>query len=99
LYYLVTVAKGRVVSGYVTFTTEKEAVGDVVGGWYDGGRLVLMVQLKGDKIDDPFFSHIHHFKIDGRNATLEHSLMGYGTTLKDKNLYRPHIVDEVRKKR
>ncbi|WP_200286455.1 hypothetical protein [Rhabdochromatium marinum] len=59
--------------------------------------MATLVQLKGNNIDDKWFSNLGHFKREGNMFVLEEVLYGYKRTIKDGGVYKPHVIDVIKK--
>ncbi len=95
LFYEFTVIRGKVTSGTSAHGDQAAAKHDIVGGWYDRERLMLLLQSRGDDIGDKWSSHAHQFRRAGDGFTLEHTLYGYGKTMATREVYRPHVIDRI----
>lgn len=93
--YAVHVTRGKVTSGAGFYKGSEETDCDIVGGWYDRHRLVLLVQSRSPDIHDPWAAHAHQFVRKGRGFLLEHSLYGYGKTAENGHVYRPHVIEKI----
>lgn len=95
LSYEVAVIRGKVTSGIVAYGTHDDVKHDIVGGWFDRERLMLLIQSRGDDLGNPWSSHAHQFQRTADGFTLEHSLYGYGKTMATGKVYQPHVIDQM----
>jgi hypothetical protein len=68
---------------------------DIVGGWYDGVHLSLLLQSPGENIGDPYFSHLNQFTRTAQGFVEEHTLYGYGRTEADGGIYTDYAIDRL----
>ena len=95
LYYQIYVVHGAVIGGYDTWQGRSTHFHRIVGGWYDGKRMVLLIQSTQGDLEDPWFSHTHHFEKEGDQFVIKQSLYGFGKTIDSGEVYVPHIVDTI----
>lgn len=95
LYYKIYLVRGKVIGGYDTWEGLSKHYHQIVGGWYDGRRLVLLVQSTEPEQGDKWFSHEHHFEREGDKMVIKHSLYGFGKTLATGEVYTPHVIDAM----
>lgn len=95
LYYQVYVVEGTVIGGYDTWRGLSTKYHRIVGGWYDGDRMVLLIQSTQDDLGDKWYSHAHHFEKKDDRFVITHSLYGFGTTIDSGEVYTPHTIDEI----
>ena len=95
LYYQIYVVKGKVIGGYDTWRGYKTKYHEIVGGWYDGERMVLLIQSTQNDLGDKWYSQSHHFVRQGDEFTIQHTLYGFGKTIDSGEVYQPHTIDEV----
>jgi len=95
LYYDFAVKQGKVISGVCAHRQRKGVMYDIVGGWYDGERLMLLLQARGTNLKDQWFAHAHQFQRSGDFFELEHTLFGYGKTMDSGTVYQTHVIDRL----
>jgi hypothetical protein len=93
--YAIHVTRGKVTSGIGFHKGTEEANCDIVGGWYDRHRLMLLIQSRSPDIQDPWAAHAHQFVRTGQGFLLEHTLYGYGKTAENGKVYRPHVIERI----
>jgi hypothetical protein len=94
LYYKVFVVRSRVIGGFQRWQGVDEPHHDIVGGWYRGNRLALLLQSAQDDVDDRWFSHVHQFEREADQFVVRHTLSGFGHGFSPDDVYTPHVVDE-----
>ena len=95
LYYQIYVVRGAVIGGYDTWRDHSTHFHRIVGGWYDGKRMVLLIQSTQGDLEDQWFSHTHHFEKEGDQFIIKQSLYGFGKTIDSGEVYVPHIIDVI----
>lgn len=95
LYYKIYVINGEVIGGYDAWRGNATHYHRLVGGWFDGKRLALLVQSTQHDLPDKWFSHAHHFEKDGDELVLKHTLYGFGKTTETGEVYTPHVIEET----
>lgn len=95
LYYKIYVIDGEVVGGFDAWRGNATHYHRIAGGWFDGERLVLLVQSTQHDFHDKWFSHAHHFEKHGDEFVLKHTLYGFGKTTKTGEVYAPHVIEET----
>ena len=95
LYYKIFVVRGSVIGGYDTWRGSSTHYHRIVGGWYDGERMMLLVQSTQDDFGDKWYSHAHQFEKEGDEFVITHSLYGFGKTIGSGEVYTPHAIDEI----
>lgn len=95
LYYKIYVLRGTVIGGYDTWRGSSTHYHRIVGGWYDGDRMVLLIQSTQDDLGDKWYSHSHHFEKKDDQLVITHSLYGFGKTIDSGEVYRPHTIDDI----
>ena len=88
--YEVIVNQGRVISGWCG--SEGNPRYRIVGGWYDGSRLVFLYQNVGNDINNRWFSGARHLRREGRNFILEYDLSGFKQVLTSHPV--PYVIVE-----
>jgi hypothetical protein len=94
LYYKVYFVEGRAIGGFDSWQGHSKPYHRVVGGWYDGERMTLLMQSTQNDLDDKWFSHAHHFRKEGEGFVIEQSLYGDGKTIDSGEVYQPHVLEE-----
>lgn len=95
LYYKVFLSKGEVIGGFEGFGERETQYHRIVGGWYDGQHLSLLMQSTAHNWGDKWFSHCHQFLRNGDKLTLRHTLYGFGRTLELGGVHTPHTLDQM----
>ena len=95
LYYKIYIVRGEVIGGYDTWRGRSTHHHRIVGGWYDGERMVLLIQSTQSNFGNKWYSHAHHFEKQGDQLVIKHTLYGFGKTIDSGEVYQPHIIDEV----
>jgi len=95
LYYKIFLSKGEVIGGFEGFGQHETQYHRVVGGWYDGIHLSLLMQSTAHNWGDKWFSHCHQFLRKGDKLELRHTLYGFGRTLELGGVHTPHIVEQL----
>lgn len=95
LHYKIYIVRGAVIGGYDTWRGRSTHYHRIVGGWYDGERMVLLIQSTQDDFGDKWYSHAHHFEKKGDEFVIKHTLYGFGKTIDSGEVYTPHTIDEV----
>jgi hypothetical protein len=96
LYYKVFVLRGSVIGGYDTWKGRATHYYQIVGGWYDSQRMTLLLQSTRNDLGDKWYSHAHQFEKEGNQFILKHTLYGFGKTLATGEVYKPHVIEEIR---
>ena len=86
--YQVFVDRGKIVSGWAG--SEGHPKYAIVGGWYDGKRLVFMLQANSFDIKDKWFSHVVHAERQGNELWLKKALYGFNQWKDSKPI--PYIL-------
>jgi hypothetical protein len=94
LYYKVFVVRSRVIGGFQRWQGLDEPHHDIVGGWYRGNRLTLLLQSAQDDVDDRWFSHVHQFEREADQFVVRHTLSGFGHGFRADDVHTPHVVDQ-----
>ncbi|MGV3720147.1 MAG: hypothetical protein ACO1SX_04480 [Actinomycetota bacterium] len=81
-------------TGICAHGRRKGVLYDIVGGWYDGQRLMLL-QPRGTGLKDRWFAHAHQFRRSGDFFELEHTLFGYSKTMDTGAGYQTHVIDRL----
>ncbi|EKV30389.1 hypothetical protein C882_4348 [Caenispirillum salinarum AK4] len=89
--YQVFIQNGKVISGWAGGEGEPRYA--IVGGWYDGTRLVVVLQGNGFNTDSQWFTHVIHMRRDGRKLWLELAAYGYGKTKTSKPV--PYVITQT----
>lgn len=95
LYYKIYIVRGIVIGGYETWRGRSTHYHRIVGGWYDGERMVLLIQSAQNDFGDKWYSHAHHFEKQGDQFVIKHTLYGFGKTIETGEVYTPHTIDEI----
>ncbi len=95
LTYEINVLRGKVVSGIETYLGSDAVTSDIVGGWFDRDRLVLMIQARDPDITKDGAANLHQFRRTEDGFTIDHSLLGYGKSDENHPVYRPHTIDRM----
>jgi hypothetical protein len=98
LYYDFEVKQGKVTTGICAHQRRNGVMYDIVGGWYDGQRLMLLLQSRGTDLKDKWFAHAHQFQRSGDFFELEHTLFGYGKTMDSGIVYQTHVIDRLERR-
>jgi hypothetical protein len=98
LYFDFEVRRGKVISGVCAHKGRNKVMYEIVGGWYDGERLALLLQSPGENLKDPYFSHLNQFRRTKDGFDAEHVLFGYGKTEASGVQYKPHVIDYIAEK-
>lgn len=77
--YEVHVNNGKIVSGWAGSRGNPRS--QIVGGWYDGKRMVFLYQRVGNDISNRWFSGARHMRKKGNKFYLEYDLSGYKQVL------------------
>ncbi len=90
--YEVHVNSGKIVSGWAGSRSNPRS--QIVGGWYDGSRMVFLYQRVGNDISNRWFSGARHMRKKGNSFYLEYDLSGYKQVLTDHRV--PYEIIEIR---
>ncbi len=95
LTYDINVLRGKVVSGIESHRGSDAVTSDIVGGWFNRDRLVLMIQGRNLDINGDWAAHLHQFRRTEDGFVIDHSLLGYGKSDENYAVYRPHTIDRM----
>ena len=95
LYYKIYVVRGTVIGGYDTWRGSSTHYHRIVGGWYDGQRMALLIQSPRNDLGDKWYSHAHHFEKQGDQLVIKHTLYGFGKAIDSGEVYTPHTIEEI----
>ena len=73
--YQVFIKDGKVISGWVG--TPEDPRYAIVGGWYDGKRLVYLYQKNGSDIGNRWYSGARHLERSGNKLIMKYDLSGF----------------------
>ncbi len=90
--YEVHVNSGKIVSGWAGSKGNPRY--QIVGGWYDGSRMVFLYQHVGNDIKNRWFAGARHMRKKGNKFYLEYDLSGYKQVLTNHNV--PYEIMEIR---
>ena len=62
LTYEINILRGKVVSGIESHRGSDAVTSDIVGGWFNRDRLVLMIQSRNHDINGDWAAHLHQFR-------------------------------------
>jgi hypothetical protein len=83
---------GRVHRGLVFHAGSGRVRGEIAGGWYANGLVVLAIQDRGHAIENRWFSHVIQLQKRGDSLRLSSALSGFGKA-DDYTTYRDHVFD------
>lgn len=86
--YQVFVDRGKIISGWAG--AEGSPKYAIVGGWYDGSRMVFMLQANSFDIENQWFSHVVHVERRGNELWLRKALYGFNQTKESKQ--NPYVI-------
>jgi hypothetical protein len=91
--YQIFVQNGKIVSGWAG--NEGNPRYAILGGWYDGSKMVILMQQNGSDISNEYYSYAFHLKRTDNKLWFEYGLYGFKKTKTSKNV--PFvIIDESR---
>jgi hypothetical protein len=90
--YEVHVNSGKIVSGWAG--SQGDPRFQIVGGWYDGRRMVFLYQQVGNDISGRWFAGARHMRKQGNKFYLEYDLSGYKQVLTDHHV--PYEIIGIR---
>lgn len=90
--YEVHVNSGKIVSGWAGSRGNPRY--QIVGGWYDGERMVFLYQQIGNDITNRWYAGARHMRKRGNNFYLEYDLSGYKQVLTSHRV--PYEIINIR---
>ena len=86
--YQIFVQNGKIVSGWAG--NEGNPRYAILGGWYDGSKMAILMQQNGSDISNQYYSYAFHLRRSGNKLWFEYGLYGFKKTKTSKSV--PFII-------